>query len=191
MSGLSLGVLVVEAPEKSGALITADLALEQGRDVFSIPGNLGVKACAGSNRLLREGAIMVDSGWDVLQQYSYLFPNKLSDGREAENAKKLFQFRYGQALPVYAPMTIQEVNDKKVIDNPAPKPYSDEKEKPVGLSEDETAVLSVLQAEPVHCDHIVAESGLPSRKVMSALTMLQIKKLVVKLAGNYYQRNTN
>ena len=63
MSGLSNGVLVAEAPEKSGALITARQAAEQGRDVFVVPGNVDVPTCAGSNALMREGAIPVRNGW--------------------------------------------------------------------------------------------------------------------------------
>lgn len=188
ISGLSLGVLVVEAPETSGALITANFALDQGRDVFAIPGNLGVKSCAGSNRLLREGAIMVDSGWDVLQQYSYLFPDKLRDGRIAENARELYHIRYGLALPVYSPMPIEEAYDKKSVDNPPAKNYSDEKEKTIKFSDDEAAVLSVMEAEPIHCDQITAKSGLPAQRVMAALTMLQIKQRVEKQPGNYYQQ---
>lgn len=188
ISGLSLGVLVVEAPEHSGALITADFALEQGRDVFSIPANIGVKSCAGSNRLLREGAIMVDSGWDVLQQYTYLFPDKLNDGRLAETARKIFQTRYHMALPVYSPMPMIGSDDKKSVDNPPVKNYSDEKEKSCAYTADETAVQSVMEAEPIHCDQIVAKCGLPVSRVMAALTMLQIKKRVEKLPGNYYQQ---
>ena len=68
LSGLSVGVLVVEASAQSGALITARLALEQGRDVFAIPGNLGVASCEGTNRLLREGALMPENGWELLQE---------------------------------------------------------------------------------------------------------------------------
>ena len=81
ISGLSVGVLVIEAPEQSGALITAQHALEQGRDVFAIPGNIGVKNNEGTNRLLREGAQMVTDGWELLSNYTYLFPGKLADAR--------------------------------------------------------------------------------------------------------------
>ena len=67
ISGLSLGVVLVEAPERSGALITADFAADQGRDVFVVPGNVTSAASAGSNRLLRDGARPVMSADDVLE----------------------------------------------------------------------------------------------------------------------------
>ena len=84
ISGLSCGVLVVEAPERSGALITARQAAEQGRDVFVIPGTIDNEACTGSNRLMREGAMPVGCGWDIAGEYQHIFPDKLhrSDERE-------------------------------------------------------------------------------------------------------------
>ena len=66
ISGLGCGVLVVEAPEKSGALITARLSAEQGRDVFVVPANIDVESARGSNALMRDGAIPVSSGWYIM-----------------------------------------------------------------------------------------------------------------------------
>lgn len=68
VSGLSLGTLVVEAPKRSGALITADLALNQGREVFSIPGRIDSEASGGTNDLIKQGAKLVDSVEDILDE---------------------------------------------------------------------------------------------------------------------------
>ncbi len=77
ISGLSLGVLVVEAPQKSGTMITADFARQQGRDLFAVPGPIDSPNCAGSNALLRDGALMAACGWDVVGEYAAQFPEKL------------------------------------------------------------------------------------------------------------------
>jgi DNA processing protein len=68
VSGLSLGVIVIEAPEKSGALLTADSAAEQGRDVFAVPGSPTSPICKGSNRLIQDGAKLIMTIDDVLQE---------------------------------------------------------------------------------------------------------------------------
>lgn len=81
ISALSLGTLVIEADEKSGAMITARLTLEQGRDLFSLPGNIGESTSLGTNRLIKEGARMVTSAFDILNEYESLFPTKIHSER--------------------------------------------------------------------------------------------------------------
>ena len=77
ISGLCLGVLVVEAPEKSGTMITARDAQKQGRDLYVVPGHIDSEFCVGSNLLLQDGAQLVTSGWDVLRNYTGQYPDKL------------------------------------------------------------------------------------------------------------------
>jgi len=81
MSGLSLGVLVAEAPEKSGALITAHVALEQGKDVFVIPANIFNKSGHGSNRLIQDGAMLIMTAQDILENLNISYEKKIINQR--------------------------------------------------------------------------------------------------------------
>lgn len=74
VSGLSMGTLVVEAGLRSGAMITANLAMQQGRSVFAVPGRIDAYASAGPNALLKDGAGLVTEGRDMLEHFEMLFP---------------------------------------------------------------------------------------------------------------------
>lgn len=90
ISGLSLGTLVTEAPSRSGALITAETALKQGREIFAVPGKLGELNSTGTNELIRNGAKMVTSASDVLLEYQPLYPGKINLNRITAIRSKRF-----------------------------------------------------------------------------------------------------
>lgn len=84
ISGMSRGVLVVEAGERSGSLITSDFALEEGRDVFSVPGSIWVPSSKGTNQLIRNGAICCTAPEDILSEYGW-------NEKAQESREKVFQ----------------------------------------------------------------------------------------------------
>lgn len=163
ISGLSCGVVVVEAPVRSGSLITARQAADQGRDVFVVPGNIDVPTCEGSNALLRDGAIAVTSGWDVLSEYESLFPEKIHKAQPKEKGTS-------------------QAGDKKVVDKTAPPPYSDLEINTADLTQDETFVLQHISGEQM-IDTLIAETGLETAAVLAAVTLLEIKGYVATLPG--------
>lgn len=197
ISGLSNGVLVVEAPEKSGALITARLAAEQGRDVFVVPGNIDQPSFVGSNRLLRDGAIMVSSGWDILSEYEALYPDKIrKDDRPlrqsaypdevdkaAQEAEKPLPKVAQKPRQPGKKQNLKKDLDKKVIDKEHSEPYSDINDILQSLSGDERSVAAALKDGERLVDDVIAETGLTTGKLLAALTMLELKGILRRLPG--------
>lgn len=187
ISGLSNGVLVVEAPYKSGSLITARRAADQGRDVFVVPGNIDVPTFHGSNALLRDGAIAVSSGWDVVSEYAALYPDKIRKGTEesiflSEHEKNQPNVAQKPAIPKKKSL-FDKKKEKKPIDNEEKKTYSDQQDILAALSQEERELLKPLEKGEALVDDLIAASGLPAGKVLSMLTMLQIRGVVVLLPG--------
>lgn len=192
ISGISDGVLVVEAPEKSGALITARQALEQGRDVFVVPGNIDVPSCAGSNALLRDGAILVRSGWEVVSEYQHLYPDQIrrdnGPGRmtayEDEVRQEPAMAKVAQKAEIpHAGSEKPENKKKKVIDNAETSAYHDGCKEIPNLNPNEQAIMEQLAAGERLVDDVIAATGLPSGQILAALTMLEVKGLVKTLPG--------
>lgn len=185
IAGLSCGVLVVEAPEKSGALITARQALDQGRDVFAVPGNIDVPTFVGSNQLLREGAIPVFSGWDVVSEYAGLYPDKLHrDGISEPIPEKNRPAKVAQTVCLpEKKRDADEKSHKKVIDKPASTPYIDLNDTLSKLSAEEKTVVLALKEGQKLVDDIIAETGMRTGKLLALLTMLELKGVVRRLPG--------
>ena len=194
ISGLSCGVLIVEAPERSGALITARQAADQGRDVFVVPGNIDVETFVGSNRLLRDGAIAISSGWDILSEYEGQFPGKIRrfdrearqtaypDEVAAQAEKQSAKVAQKPVRPKAKPPRKQEP-DKKVIDNGGATPYIDLNDILSGLSSDEQAIVTAIGTEGRLVDDVIADTGLSAGKVLAMLTVLEVKGVVRRLPG--------
>ena len=180
ISGLSCGVVVVEAPERSGSLLTAKHALEQGRDVFVVPGNVDMESFRGSNRLLRSGAIAVSSGRDVMEEYDLLYPEKLLPKKGLDKLKKAEKQEPKPEAP--------EILKKKTIDNGNPPPYSGQNDILQGLSADEQTVMTAIGTGIESVDDVIAKTGLPSGKVLGILTMLEIRKKIVRHPGKRVSR---
>ena len=134
--------------------------------------------------------MMVENGWDILKEYTHLYSGKLSDGRKAEAIERVYRTRYERAAAVYSPISFQLDDDKKVVDNPPMKIYSDEKGQQTDISGDEQSILVLLTDAPIHCDELTAKSGLSANRVSTALMLLLIKGLAEKCSGNYYRRKS-
>lgn len=192
MSGLSLAVVVVEAAKKSGSLITAEHALEQGREVFAVPGNVGLACCEGSNQLLREGATLARCGWDVLQGFAARFPGQLQDNVSGEKRPKAVAEKVRTPAPARktagknTKSGNSEAEPEKRIDNGQKRNYIDLQQILPALSEDERTMAELLRAGEMHVDDIIAESGLPPARVLSSLTLLEVKGYVVQSPGKRF-----
>ncbi|MGM9680001.1 MAG: DNA-processing protein DprA [Eubacteriales bacterium] len=199
ISGLSLGTLVIEADRKSGALITAKYALRQGRDIFALPGKIGDANSQGTNELIQKGAKMVQGAEDILGEYEFFYPHRISIDKLPKFSrfhlnsiwKKKDEQRKAaekQAVEKAADTPKQTTNTALVV--PTPKP--DEKDtaptdySSYRLSTDQQAILNAMSFETSITPDSLASDALPVSRILSALTVLEIKGLVQKLPGNKF-----
>ena len=158
ISGISRGVLVVEAGERSGSIITANCAMLQGRDVFAVPGSVVSSAYIGANRLIRDGASAVTCAQDIIDEYEALYPGQLKrrDYAAAETAR-------GDSKPA------------KVI-----------KKSTALMSEKEKTVYARFNSEPLYPGDIAAATGLSLGEVNEILTALEINDYVISVSGGRF-----
>ena len=176
ISGISNGLLVVEAPAKSGALISARHALEQGRDVFSVPGSITSTASAGTNALLQEGARAVLSGWDVMKEYVPLYPDKIRYQDVPERQERPTE-------KVAQKSRLPETTDKKSIDKLEKSTYSGAHTACTALTEQEKTLVGCIAAGGSLMDDIIAQSGMNAAEAKKILTRLALRKVLVLHPG--------
>ena len=147
IAGLSRGVLVVEAGLKSGSLITAQRALDEGRDVFAVPGNLNSPESGGTNALIRTAAKPVGAVADVMEEYCATFTDTLTVAPPAPQSN--------QAPPFPAPVAPEAVRD--------------------ALSREAKQLYDAMSREPVQIDELAARAGLTAREALMAVTELELQ----------------
>lgn len=178
-AGLSVGVVVVEAPEKSGTRLFADEAADMGREIFAVPGNADAANSAGTLALLKEGAVLATRGQDVLREFQALYPDKIhleDTGAAPEETKPRDR---SEALPAA----------EKDVDSEKPGGYIDLREQLAGLSGEQLSILTAIDKNAVHIDDIIEATGLPTAKVLAQLTLLEIKGYVRREAGRRISLN--
>ena len=201
-SGLSVATLVVEAPERSGALLFADEALNQGREVFAVPANADAENAAGSNRLIMEGASPVLRAWDVLSQFTGIFPslNAQGSGRpmpqdQAEDYAAQAETAADGAKPgkdagaEKKKPRVKKLRTKKDIDKPVDEEYIDLQKQLSELSETQLAIIAAIACPHTHVDDVIERTGIPAAEVLGELTMLQIKGYVSQEPGKRFSLN--
>ncbi|MDO9632343.1 MAG: DNA-processing protein DprA [Humidesulfovibrio sp.] len=176
ISGLSLGVLVAEAAARSGSLITARLASEQGREVFALPGPLGQPTFAGCHRLIKQGAALVESAEDIVRSLRYQFSAELA------------------SVPKALPVQVQAASAQPASTTAYPRPHvvpppapAQPKPLPANLTDEERNLLSSLTQEgKVHIDALIQSLGWESHVVSRRLLVLEMQGLVRQWPGMYY-----
>ena len=208
ISALSLGVVVVEAGAKSGSLITANLALEQGKDIFSVPGELSSYQAKGTNRLIFDGAKPIESAADVLDEYITKYPHRIvSVNLEDPNSrvfekhvrpkwdKEALAARYG-----ISPEDLPKKPEKPPKDRTrsrSEKPAGKRPERseprvgsvpPIGMSESAQKVWKALTATPKPFEELIDELGMSPSELSRCITELELYAAVKAHPGNKFSK---
>ena len=170
ISGLTLGTVVVEASNRSGALITARLAAEQNREVFAVPGEIFSQLSAGTHKLINEGAKLINTVDDLLNE---LPPYVLSQIQSQTSPVPDMEAGSTQASPAVQ-------NDTEPIPEAQPPPPD--------LTPDEKTIFEAIEVPSSHIDTIVRTTQLPISQVSSVLLMLELKGIVQQLPGKQFTK---
>lgn len=190
LSGLSLGTIVAEAAVKSGALITANLALSQGKDIFALaPHDLFDKRYGGNVSLIRDGAVCLCGVRDIVYEYYENYGHKIANAHAAVTAKLpdgKTSTVYKQAMRIdpYA-----EVQEKTETFNPPVQTEDDAEDFDVSvLNEDEARVCNILKkaGKPLLADELAAECEMDISDMLMLLTDLEIEGVVRSAPGQRY-----
>lgn len=194
LCGVSVGLLCVEAGERSGTLGVAALAAEQGKDVYAIPANLDSPRSKGTNDLLRQGlAAPVLSAGDILAHYGYLLPAPKTDqpdftrwkvvripGRRQEEAKPK------PVSPAVSPKESHSLPEKGV-DTSTNSSYIDSLDTSDRWTAEERALLKALSSGPATAEALIAETGLNAGLASATLTMLVVSGAVEECSGGRFR----
>lgn len=163
VSGLSKGVLVIEAGLRSGSLITAHQALEQGRDVYAVPGAPYDARSAGCNKLLKEGAQLVDTPEDILESFNFSPRQFILKAKEKEEMSDLFEYSLD--------------NQENNSDIPEQKEELEQEDK-------YTKLLSLISASGEDVDELIRAMQLPTEEVLMTIVELELDNKIIRLPGN-------
>lgn len=184
ISGLSDGVVVVEAGQKSGSLITARFASEQGRDVYAVPSSIIDAQYSGTNQLLSDGAMLVTQPDDLISPYRERYPYLQGDVPDIQQmlARDDRQNANSDFSAVSQAETAFENTQQSRAENAA------RAEKAQALTGDLQTVYAQLRSAYEHVDAISERCALPSGRVLGALSILEIQGLASSASGKRYKK---
>lgn len=190
ISGLSAGVLVIEAGVGSGAIITAREALDQGRDVYTVPANIDIKSFEGSNKMIVDGEAMPIISASAIgnEYYSKIIDfnqhvNGIKCAKVAQNVRQ-----YDEIYNVPVDEIAQEIKQlkkeqKKPVKQDIEPKYQEE------LEEDETKVLGAIESGASSIDEIIESTGMNTQDTVSAVTMLELDGFITRDYGRFIVSN--